>query len=93
MARKKRDSPNHELRRTLLDALSEPENQRRIAEALIRAATGDGAKGIGDIIKGYEKIMEIVGPDGTADAGNLSESELARIPSEQLRAMLESLKE
>ena len=92
MGRKKRDSPGAELRRALLECLRDPETQRAIANALIRSATGEG-KGVGDVIKSYEKITEIVGTDAPDNGGTLSDATLVHYSTAELRAMLERLKE
>ena len=90
MARRKRDSPGAELRRALLECLRDPETQRAIANALIRSATGEG-KGVGDVIKSYEKITEIVNADVSGGNETLSDPALARRSTAELRSMLDCL--
>lgn len=90
MGKRKRDSPGAELRRALLECLRDPETQRDIANALIRSAVGEG-KGVGDIIKSYEKITEIVSTDMRQESGSLSDQDLARRSTAELRAMLDRL--
>ena len=91
MARRKRDSPEAELRRELLERLRDAETRSSIADALIRAATGEG-KGAGDVIKGYDKITEILHSGaGAEDGAALSDAELVRRSTPELLAMLERL--
>ena len=56
----------------------------------VKAAIGDG-KSIGDAIKSYDKIMEIIGHDPMEDGSGLTDRELARLSDAQLRAMLDRL--
>ena len=89
--KRKRDSPNEELRRDLLDRMRNPDVRGAIADTLIKAVTGKEAKGIGDVIKGYEKIVEIIGHDPMEDGSGLTVRELSRLSDERLQAMLERL--
>ena len=88
--KRKRDSPDEALRRDLLERMQDPHTRGKIADTLVKAAIGDG-KSIGDAIKSYDKIMEIIGHDPMEDGSGLTDRELARLSDAQLRAMLDRL--
>ena len=79
-------NPIEELQKRLLQRMSNPETLDKIADALICAVTGQ-SKNAGDIIKSYDKILEILDMVWKAP----SDVQLELYPTDKLQDMLRAL--